>query len=402
MRIASQSCGTVEAQDRKDHAPRRPANHLGFEQRVLPRLRLAGGAQADQTIALCGSWTALGLRHEARALRKELARYAGKQALRWDLSRVQTLDHVGALLLWQGWGRRMPADIIVRDDMRRVFARLQGDAPRISRHRFSFSDPIVSVGSVTLEMGAQLGRFIGLMGQVLLELAGLLRVPASWPWAEVSAGVYRMGAQALGITALVGFLIGIILSYLSAQELRDVGLNAYVVDFLGIAIVRELGPLVAAILIAGRSGSSITAQLGVMRLNDELDALTAMGIAYTRRLVLPKVLALALVQPLLTLWTDLFGLLGGMLVANYTLGVSYAYFVKALPGVVPSGMYWLGLAKGVSFGAAIALVACHFGLRIKSDTESLGAGTTSAVVAAITSVIVLDAAFAVLFPDSHF
>jgi len=367
----------------------------------MPGLRLAGDAQADRTITLCGSWTALGLRNDAQRLRKVLARYAGDRSLKWDLSRLQALDHVGALLLWRAWGRRMPADITVREDMQRAFTRLQADAPPTSRRAVRFVDPIASVGFAALRLGQQLARFIGLTGQVVLDAAGLLRSPASWPWLEVSAGVYRMGAQALGITALVGFLIGIILSYLSAQELRDFGLNAYVVDFLGIAIVRELGPLVAAVIIAGRSGSSITAQLGVMRLNDELDALTAMGISYTRRLVLPKVVALALVQPLLTIWTDLFGLLGGMLVANYTLGVHHAYFLKALPEVVSTGMYWLGLAKGVSFGAVIALVACHFGLRIKSNTESLGAGTTSSVVTAITSVILVDAVFAILFPDSH-
>jgi phospholipid/cholesterol/gamma-HCH transport system permease protein len=116
---------------------------------------------------------------------------------------------------------------------------------------------------------------------------------------------------------------------------------------------------------------------------------------------LPRVLALALAQPLLIVWTDLFALLGGMLVAKSTLAVSYSYFLTTLPKVLPIGDYWIGLAKGVSFGAIIALVACHFGLRIKSSTESLGAGTTSSVVTAITSVIVVDAIFAVLFPDVH-
>jgi len=267
-------------------------------------------------------------------------------------------------------------------------------------YRAGLVDPIVSLGVAVVEPLEQVADFIGLTGRVLLDVVGLLKNPASWPWMEASAAVYRTGAQALGITALVGFLIGVILSYLSAHELRDFGLNAYVVNFLGIAIVRELGPLVAAVIVAGRSGSSITAQLGVMRLNDELDALTSMGISYTRRLVLPKVLALALVQPLLIIWTDLFGLLGGMLAANYALGVSYSYFLEMLPKVLPIGNYWMGLAKGASFGVVIALVACHFGLRVKSNTEGLATGTTSSVVTGITSVIVVDAIFAVLFPDS--
>jgi phospholipid/cholesterol/gamma-HCH transport system permease protein len=372
---------------------------------MIPRLEynLAGAAQPGGAIMVCGNWTALGLQHEARGLGKELARYTSEPALPWDLSHVQAVDHVGALLLWRAWGRRMPANIVVREDTKPVFARFHANGPQIlqTRRPPRVAQPILSIGYAMLESFEQLARFVGLTGRVLLDMLDLLKHPTRWPWLEVSAGLYRTGAQALGITALVGSLIGIILSYLSAQEMRDFGLNAYIVKFLGIAIVRELGPMVAAIVVAGRSGSSITAQLGVMRLNEELDALTAMGISYTQRLVLPRVLALALAQPLLIVWTDLFALLGGMLVAKSTLAVSYSYFLTTLPKVLPIGDYWIGLAKGVSFGAIIALVACHFGLRIKSSTESLGAGTTSSVVTAITSVIVVDAIFAVLFPDVH-
>jgi phospholipid/cholesterol/gamma-HCH transport system permease protein len=170
-----------------------------------------------------------------------------------------------------------------------------------------------------------------------------------------------------------------------------------VVNLLGIGCVRELGPLLAAILVAGRSGSSITAQLGVMRLNEELDALTTIGIAYTQRLILPKVLALAISQPLVGLWTSAVALAGGMVAAHFRLGIGYAYFLDAIPGVVPIANFWIGLGKSVVFGGIIALVACHFGLRIKPNTESLGAGTTSSVVVAITCVLVADAVFAVLF-----
>ncbi|HTS52479.1 MAG TPA: ABC transporter permease [Burkholderiales bacterium] len=399
-RVASDAGG---GDDGRDDARRVPAKRLGSAHRITPELRLAGAAEAGGTITLYGNWTALGLGHAARDLRKELARYASDRSLRWDLSRVHTLDHVGGLLLWHAWGRRMPSNIVAQEDTKPVFARFQANAlpiPQTGRV-FGVAHAISAIGQAVLELLEELARFIALTGRVLLDALALLKHPTRWPWLEVSAGVYRAGAQALGITALVGCLIGIILSYLSAQEIREFGLNAYVVNFLGIAIVRELGPLVAAIVVAGRSGSSITAQLGVMRLNDELDALTTKGISYTRRLVLPKVLALALAQPLLIVWTDLFGLLGGMLTANSTLGVSYSYFLTALPKVLPIGNYWVGLAKGVSFGVVIALVACHFGLRIKSNTESLGAGTTSSVVTSITSVIVVDAIFAVLFPDFH-
>ena len=155
--------------------------------------------------------------------------------------------------------------------------------------------------------------------------------------------------------------------------------------------------MLAAILVAGRSGSAITAQLGVMRVTEELDAMLVMGLPHGFRLIMPRVLALALVMPLLVVWTDAMALLGGMGAAQLQLGMSPSYFLQKLPNAVPIANYWIGLGKGVAFGSLIALVACHFGLRIKANTESLGQGTTSSVVTAITVVILADAVFAIVF-----
>ncbi|MFI4940429.1 MAG: MlaE family ABC transporter permease, partial [Burkholderiales bacterium] len=171
----------------------------------------------------------------------------------------------------------------------------------------------------------------------------------------------------------------------------------YLVNILGMSIIRELGPLLAAILVAGRSGSSITAQLGVMRVTEELDAMLVMGLPHGFRLVMPKVIALAVSMPLLVIWTDAMALIGGMVAAKLELGFSPDYFVQRLPHVVSLANYWIGLGKGVAFGSLIALVACHFGLRIKANTESLGEGTTISVVTAITLVIVADAIFSIVF-----
>jgi len=143
----------------------------------------------------------------------------------------------------------------------------------------------------------------------------------------------------------------------------------------------------------------MTAQIGVMRVTQELDALAVMGIPHTMRLVLPKMLALAIAMPLLILWTDAVALMGGMVSAQLQVGLDYRHFIAALPSAVPTANLWLGLGKGVVFGILIALIACHFGLRIKPNTESLGIGTTSSVVTAITVVIVVDAVFAVMFSD---
>ena len=203
----------------------------------------------------------------------------------------------------------------------------------------------------------------------------------------------------MGVTALVGMLIGIVLSYLSSEQLKAVGANALIVNILGIGIIRELGPVITAVLVAGRSGSSITAQLGVMRVTEELDALSVMGIPHTVRLILPKIIALAIALPLLILWTSGIALFGGSIAASHELGISMHSFLSSLPVAVPTVNLWLGLGKGVVFGALIALTACHYGLRVQPNTESLGIGTTNSVVTSITVVIIADAIFAVLFAD---
>jgi len=238
-----------------------------------------------------------------------------------------------------------------------------------------------------------------LLGRVVIDAAALVRRPQLIPWREISANIYRTGAQALGITALVGFLVGIVLSYLSAQQLKQFGADIYIINLLGVSVIRELGPVLAAVLVAGRSGSAMTAQLGVMRVTEELDAMTVMGVPHTVRLILPKMIALAISMPLIVLWTNAVAILGGMVAAATELDITYHFFLSRLPDAVPIANLWLGLGKSVVFGILIALIACHFGLRIEPDTESLGAGTTESVVSAITMVIIVDAAFAVMFSD---
>jgi phospholipid/cholesterol/gamma-HCH transport system permease protein len=211
-----------------------------------------------------------------------------------------------------------------------------------------------------------------------------------------------MGALALPITALVGFLIGVVLAYLMSLQLRQFGAEAFIVNILGISLIRELGPLLAAILVAGRTGSAITAQIGVMRVTEELDAMQVMGIPQGYRLVMPRALALALAMPLISLWTTLAALAGGMLAADMTMGISAAYFLQSLPEAVQVGNLWLAMGKSVVFGVFIALIGCHWGLRVKPNTQSLGQGTTASVVTAITMVIVVDAVFAILFRNVGF
>ena len=236
-----------------------------------------------------------------------------------------------------------------------------------------------------------------LLGEITIWAVRIMRSPKDIPVREISAAAFRSGAQALPITALLGFLIGIVLSYLSAEQLRDLGAGFLIVNLLGATISRELGPLLAAILNAGRSGSSITAQIGVMRVTHELEAMAVLGISPALRLALPRVVGQMIALPLVVLWTDALALVGGMLGAKLQLHISCATFVHQLPRVVSLTSLGFGIGKGALFGALVSIVACHFGLRIRPDTEGLAAGTTESVVTSLTLVLLVDAALAIVF-----
>ena len=362
----------------------------------VPDLRVAKDSHGRAWVHVTGLWNLRSLEPLVPALEAKLAECVRKAG--WDLSGIGAIDHAGALLLWRAWGRRMADPVTLRAEHEPFFAHLAvPSTSELPRPRRRLSGPFLMLGQRALIFGEHVLSAIILLGRVTLDVGDLVRHPGRMPWKELSANIYRTGTQALGITALVGFLVGVVLSYLTAQQLRAYGADIYIVNLLGVAIVRELGPVLAAILVAGRSGSAMTAQIGVMRVTEELDALAVMGIPHTVRLVLPKMIALAIAMPLLILWTDAIALVGGMMSAQLQLGLDYRHFLATLPAAVPISNLWLGLGKGIVFGMLIALIACHFGLRIKPNTESLGLGTTNSVVSSITVVIVVDAIFAVLF-----
>ncbi|SEL01246.1 phospholipid/cholesterol/gamma-HCH transport system permease protein [Roseateles sp. YR242] len=365
-----------------------------------PRL-LRSQADGQWLARLEGEWTLLSLRERVEALRAELAGLP-KSGVSWDLSAISRMDPTGALLLWQAWGRKQPDQLQwppgpAGSMFQALFARLSAKQGKPARpHRLESARML---GQGLLNMAHHLLDAVALFGQVVQDCGRMLRQPSLIAWRDISAHIYRSGAQALGITALVGVLVGVTLSYLIAKQLQNFGADIYVINILGISVWRELGPLLAAILVAGRSGSAMTAQIGVMRVTQELDALSVMGISHTVRLVFPKMAALALSLPLVTVWTSCMVLLGGMLAARATLGLDYVQFLQGLPASVPVANLWLGVTKSAVFGVLIAFVACHFGLRIKPNSESLATGTTDSVVSSITMVIVVDAIFAVMFSD---
>jgi phospholipid/cholesterol/gamma-HCH transport system permease protein len=361
-----------------------------------PVLREQAAAGGPGIWAASGPWTLKALAGRYTELESQIGA-AARGATGWDLSGIVALDGAGALLLWRGWGHRRPGGLALRPEHEAIFGAL-ANAP-LQRPRPPRGQPGTALWRALLGAAEHAVEGTRLAGQLAIDLLRWARHPNQIAWREFSANVYRAGAQSLPITGLVGFLVGLTLAYLTAQQLKNFGADVFVVNILGIAVWRELGPMLAAILIAGRSGSAMTAQLGVMRVTQELDALSVMGISHTARLVLPKVLALAVALPLVTVWTCVVMLAGGMLAAKAQLGMDPLQFLRALPAAVPDANLALGFGKAAAFGALVALVACHFGLRVKPDTESLAAGTTASVVTSITAVIMLDALVAVIFSD---
>jgi phospholipid/cholesterol/gamma-HCH transport system permease protein len=365
-----------------------------------PRIEVQDSPEG-RVLLVRGAWTAADLTAKPawNALTAQLASLprAVRQA-EWDLGPVEKLDYLGAQVLWNHWGRAWPARLQIEPHQREMLetvAQFTVSPPKVRLP--DWRTPVLLLGDRLLGLLDHVKGLVRLVGQLLLDIGRLIRRPQQGPWRDLSGHLFHIGAMALPITALVGFLIGVVLAYLISQQLRKFGADAFIVNILGISLIRELGPVLAAILIAGRSGSAITAQIGVMRVTEELDAMRVMGIAQGFRLVMPRALALAVVMPLISVWTTVAALLGGMLAADISMGITPSFFIEQLPAAVNVANLTLATAKSVVFGLLIALVGCHYGLRVEPNTESLGQGTTASVVTSITVVILVDALFAVLF-----
>jgi phospholipid/cholesterol/gamma-HCH transport system permease protein len=327
-------------------------------------------------------------------------RAAANGATGWDLTQIKDIDAAGATLIWYAWNRSRPSQLSVRTEDAAVFDSLAAiDSGVPDTRSTSKLTPIAWLGWFGLKAWRSNVDILALLGAAAIDTAAMLDSLADIPRREITATIFRTGAQALAISGLVGFLIGIVLCYLSGEQLRDLGAESYVVNLTGFAIFRELGPLLAAILNAGRSGSAMTAQIGLMRVTEELDAMSVLGISHVRRLVVPKLIGQLVALPLVVAWTDLTAIVGAMAGARLQLGIAPADFLRGIVRVVPLANVLFGVGKGALFGATVALISCHFGFRIRPDSDSLAAGTTQSVVTSLTAVLIIDAALAIVFSD---
>jgi phospholipid/cholesterol/gamma-HCH transport system permease protein len=347
-----------------------------------------------------GSWTL----RKVGALERRLACYAWPTAaeLTVDASGVFALDTAGAWLLHRTMraleqdGRTVRLDGL-RPEHEALLRLIQSRAAVEGIVKPPTRGLLVQIGRNTWFSLGQLVGILAFIGESTVALLRALAHPSRIRWTSILYNLQAAGFNALPITGLLAFLMGVVVSYQGASQLARYGANIFVADLVGLSMLRELGPLLTAIIVAGRSGSAYAAQIGTMKVTEEIDALTTVGVAPMDLLVLPKLLALVVALPLLTVYADLVGVLGGMLMAKTELGVDFTQFLNRFEEAIKLSSFLVGLGKAPVFAGIIALVGCFQGFQVGGSAESVGRQTTMSVVQAIFLVIVTDAVFSVVF-----
>lgn len=244
---------------------------------------------------------------------------------------------------------------------------------------------------------SDLVHFLAFIGQTVVSMFRAIRHPGRVRWPEIFIEIRDTGVKALPIVGLLSFLMGVVFAYLGAVQLRQYGADLYIADMVGYAMLRELAPLLTAILVCGRTGSAFAAQIGTMQVREEVAALETIGISPIDLLVLPKLLALIIVLPLLSVFADVLAVIGGMVLANLQLGLGFNAFIYRLEETISLSTFMIGIGKAPVFAAIIAIVGCYQGFKVQGSAESVGRHTTISVVQSIFLVIVTDAMFSVLF-----
>ncbi len=330
---------------------------------------------------------------------------AATPSARLDLTSLKALDTVGAWLLHRLIRRleNQGATVAIAEaapEHRVLLQRMMLPPERQALSRPSvpaFRALAERIGRATIEF-AQEGRdLISFLGVTTIALLRVLVRPRRLRFVALASHVERVGLNALPIVGLLSFLIGVVLSYQGADQLRAFGAEIYSVNLLGVSVLREIGVLLTAILVAGRSGSAFTAEIGTMKVNEEIDAMKTLGLDIMDVLVLPRLLAVVIALPLLTFFADLSALVGGAIMSLVVLGISLSQFLEQLQSFVNQSTFWVGFIKAPFFAGLIGLVGCYEGLKVEGGAESVGRMTTKAVVESIFLVIVADAAFSIMF-----
>jgi phospholipid/cholesterol/gamma-HCH transport system permease protein len=353
-------------------------------------------------LRLSGTMTlaeASGLWSELRRLETGAAR---GESLDFEMSAVERIDGAAMALLAglraELHRRGVKSEFVAADErVQRLIHLYGGDLVVARLRRRRPLGTLDQLGRATIAILVELQLVLAFFGQMVVSGARLLRTPRSANWRELPATMERAGADAVPIIVVINFLVGLAMAFQAAEQLARFGANLLVADLIGISVARELGPLMTAIVVCGRSGAAFAAELGSMRVNGEIDALQTMGFDPMRYLVLPRTLALILVLPLLTILADLAGVVGGLLVGVWNLDLTVRGYLSQTARVVTLWDVSSGLVKSVVFALAISMIACQQGLSASGGAEDVGRRTTSAVVVTLFALIFTDALFTVLF-----
>ncbi len=320
----------------------------------------------------------------------------------FDLSGVTSVDGAAMALLvhvrhrLQDTGKRSEF-VGASPNVQDIVHLYEGDAHLPPRRKRKAESSLSQIGRATMHVLEEGQLVFAFFGQMIVSAIATIRAPRSANWKDLTPTMERTGADAVPIVLLINFLIGFVMAFQGAVQLKQFGANIFVADLVGASMTRELGPLMTAIIVCGRSGAAFAAELGSMKVSEEIDALRTMGFGTMRYLVLPRALALVLVMPILTLLADFVGILGGLVVGLLSLDLTIAgYVLETRKALHPWDVY-SGLIKSGVFALAIALIACQQGLATTGGAEGVGRRTTSSVVTILFSLILLDAGFTVLF-----
>jgi phospholipid/cholesterol/gamma-HCH transport system permease protein len=337
-------------------------------------------------------------------VRQQVAGVKRGQRVELDLSQVEAIDGGTMALLVRHRSdlaaRGVRAEFVgANEDVQALVKLYAGDVPAKRRRRKSRRPEglIENIGRATYTLVSELRGMLGFVGEVVLSVFGLAREPSTGNWRDVAPTIERSGANAVPIVTLINFLVGFVLAYQASVQLAKFGANIYVADLVGKSVTREMAPLMTAIVLAGRSGAAFAAELGSMKVAEELDALRTMGFGPVRFLVFPRTLALLVALPLLTVLADLAAIVGGLVVAVTSLGLTVQGYLAELHKVLTLFDVFSGLAKSFAFALAISLISCQQGFATTGGAEGVGKRTTKSVVSILVALIVIDAIFTVLF-----
>jgi len=345
-----------------------------------------------------GEWNLANLGNLQKQLKKLLP--SGKTSITVDGSGITTFDSAGAWLLSQwleesGFKTKLSNFSKVHQQLIKLVEDkpvFDGKIPKVKS-----LGAVTELGKLTLTQMEGLISYLSFVGLLAIEMLRLITHPKRFRWGALASDIYKTGLQALPIIGLLSFMIGVVIAYQMGNQLKNYGANVLIVDFLGLSVLREFGPLITAIMVAGRTGSAYTAELGIMKINQEIDALDTMGVTPAELLLIPRLIGLFISLPLLAMWSDVFGIFGGMLMAKTALGITPHDFLLRFQEEIPLRALLIGLGKAPVFALIIASIGCFEGMKVEMNSDSVGKKTTQSVVLSIFFIIVADAIFSILF-----